>query len=261
MVVENRPGAGGTLASKFVAGSPPDGYTLLIGSSGSLAVSPALYKNLGYDPLKSFTPIAAVSQAPMALAVTATIPARTVQEFIAYAKANPGKLTFGAVIGTPPHLTGQLFKIITGTDIVFVPYKGAAQATTDVLAGQIEMTIEGISGLIPHVAQGKLRILGIMSALRSRELPDTPTLAESGVAGMPADSWTGIVAPAGTPASIVNKLNTAINEGLQSAELKAKIAKLGNQTKIVSPQEFAAFMAAEAQRWTEIVKITGERID
>ena len=200
VVLENRPGAGGTIASKAVANAEPDGYTLLYGSSATLGIAPALYKNVEYDPIKSFAPVALVSRVPFVLGVAAAVPANTLSEFIAYAKANPGKLNFGATIGTPPHLVGELFKVTTGADIYYIPYKGAAQAMTDLLAGQMHMTIEGATTLLAHIQSGKVRPLAVMSPQRIPALPDVPTMLEHGYSGFPPASWTGVLAPAGTPA-------------------------------------------------------------
>ena len=205
VIVENRPGAGSTIGSKAVASADPDGYTLLFGSSGSLGVAPALYANLGLDPLKSFAPVASVSLLPHVVVVPASVPAKTVQEFVAYAKANPGKLNFGAGLGTPPHLLGALFKSKAGIDITYVPYKGAAQSVTDMLGGQTHFTIDGMLILMPHIKAGKLRALavGAPAALAraargadhdGKRLPD-----------FTIDAWTGVVAPAGTPPQIIER--------------------------------------------------------
>jgi tripartite-type tricarboxylate transporter receptor subunit TctC len=261
VVLDNRPGAGGTLASKAVAGAEADGYTLLYGSSATLGIAPALYPNVDYDPVKSFAPIALVSRVPFVLGVAAPVPARTLAEFIAYAKANPGKLNFGATMGTPPHLVGELFKVTTGTDILYVPYKGAAQATTDLLAGQMHMTIEGVTTLLAHIASGKVRALAVISPQRIPALPDVPTMLESGYNGFPAASWTGVLAPAGTSAAIVNKLNAAINDGLQSLEISANFARFSAQAKIGSPKDFTDFIAVEAPKWAALVKASGAKVE
>ena len=261
VVLDNRPGAGGTLASKAVAGAEADGYTLLYGSSATLGIAPALYPNVDYDPVTSFAPIALVSRVPFVLGVAAPVPAHTLAEFIAYAKANPGKLNFGATIGTPPHLVGELFKVTTGTDILYVPYKGAAQAMTDLLAGQMHMTIEGATTLLPHIASGKVRALAVMSPQRIPALPDVPTMLESGYSGFPAASWTGVLAPAGTSAAIVSKLNAGINAGLQSPEISTNFARFSAQAKIGSPQDFADFIAVEAPKWAALVKASGAKVE
>src|SRR5579884_1244018 len=223
VVVENHVGAGGTLASKLVAGSPPDGYTLLAATAGSVSISPQLYKEAGINPLKAFTAVALVSSAPLVVAISPAVPAHSIKELIAYARANPGKLNYGAVIGTPPHMSGEMFKRITGTNIVFVPYKSAAQATADVLAGQMNMTFEGTTGIVPYIKSGQLRALAVTSSARIPQIPDVPTMDELGYPGMPPDSWQGIVAPAGTAATIVNKINAVVNEGLATPDLRNKI--------------------------------------
>jgi tripartite-type tricarboxylate transporter receptor subunit TctC len=261
VVIDNRPGAGGTIASKSVAGADPDGYTLLYGSSATLGIAPALYRNVDYDPVKSFAPIALVSRVPFVLGIAATLPPTTLAEFIAYAKANPGKLNFGATIGTPPHLVGELFKATTGTDIFYVPYKGAAQATTDLLAGQMHMTIEGATTLLPHIQSGKVRPLAVMSPQRLPALPDVPTMIESGYTQFPPASWTGVLAPAGTAAAVVGRLNAAINQGLQSPEIKDNFARFSAEAKIGSPQDFADFIAAEAPKWAALVKASAVKLE
>jgi tripartite-type tricarboxylate transporter receptor subunit TctC len=261
MVIDNRAGAGGTIAAKAVASADPDGYTLLYGSSATLGIAPALYKNADYDPVKSFAPIALVSQVPFVLGVAATVPASTLAELVAYAKANPGKLNFGATIGTPPHLVGELFKVRTGADIFYVPYKGAAQAMTDLLAGQMQMTIEGVTTLLPHIASGKVRALAVMSPQRIPALPDVPTMIECGYTGFPPASWTGVLAPAGTSDAIVDKLNAAINAGLQSPDMTASFARFSAQAKVGSARDFAAFIADEAPRWAALVKASGIKVE
>ena len=234
---------------------------MLYGSSATLGIAPALYKTVDYDPVRSFAPIALVSRVPFVLGIAPTVPANTLAEFIAYAKANPGKLNFGAGIGTPPHLVGELFKVTTGTDILYIPYKGAAQAMTDLLAGQMHMTIEGATTLLPHIQSGKVRALAVMSPQRMPALPDVPTMVESGYPGFPPASWTGVLAPAGTPPAVVAKLNAAINDCLQSAEIKANFARFSAEVKVGSPRDFAAFIAEEAPKWAALVKASAAKVD
>jgi tripartite-type tricarboxylate transporter receptor subunit TctC len=261
VVVENHVGAGGTLGARAVATSPADGYTLLAATAGSLAISPHLYKDAGIDPVKDFAAVALVSSAPLVIAINPSIPAHSVKELVDYAKANPGKLNYGAVIGTPPHMCGEMFKHITGANIVFVPYKSAAQATIDVLAGQMNMTFEGTTAIVPHIKSGEVRALAVTSPARIPEISDVPTMDELGYLGMPPDSWQAIVAPAGTPPDIIAKINKVVNEGLASPEVKDKIIGLGGEPQPRSVAEFAAFIAAQYQRWGEVIRITGVTLD
>ena len=257
VVVENHVGAGGTLAARMVATSAPDGYTLMTGTAGSLSISPQLYTKAGVNPLKDFAAVALVSSAPLVLAIHNSIPVHSVKELVAYAKANPGKLNYGAVIGTPPHLCGEMFKHITGADIVFVPYKSAAQAATDVLAGQMNMTFEGITAIVSLIKSGQLRALAVTAPQRIPELADIPTMDELGYRGMPPDSWQAIVAPAGTPAEVINKINAVVNQGLATPELQEKIKRLGGEPQPRTVKEFADFIADQYKRWGEVLRITG----
>jgi len=261
VVVENHVGAGGTLAARLVATSPPDGYTLLAGTAGSLSISPQMYKDAGIDPLKQFAAVALVSSAPLVLAVQKSVPAHSVKELIAYAKANPGKLNYGAVIGTPPHLSGEMFKHITGTNIVFVPYKTASQATTDVVSGHMNMTFEGTTAITPFIKSGQLRALAVTSAKRIPELPNVPTMDELGYPGMPPDSWQAIVAPAGTPAAVIDKINAVVNQGLATPELRQKIVRLGGEPEPKSVADFAAYIVDQYKRWGDVIRITGVKLD
>jgi tripartite-type tricarboxylate transporter receptor subunit TctC len=257
VVVENRPGAGSTLGSKAAASAEADGYTLLFGSSGSLGVAPALYPRLNFEPLKSFVPVASVSLLPQVLVIAPSVPANTVQEFVAYAKANPGKLNYGAGIGTPPHLLSTLLKTRAGIDVTYIPYKGSAASVTDLLAGQTHFTIDGLVGLYPLIKEGKVRALGIARAQRWPALPDVPTLVESGYPDFTMDAWTGVVAPAGTPADVVATLNRAVNAGLESPQMKDNLAKFSAIAKPGTPQEFATFMRSELTKWADLVKLSG----
>jgi tripartite-type tricarboxylate transporter receptor subunit TctC len=261
VVIENRPGAGSTIGSKAVAASPPDGYTLLFGSSGSLAVAPSLYVNAGIDPAKMFSPISSFALLPHIVVVSEEVPAKTVAEFIAYAKANPGKLNYGAGLGTPPHLLSTLFKIKAGIDVTYVPYQGAAQSVIDLVAGRNHYTIDGTVILMPQVRAGKLRAIATGRSERWPELPDVPTMVEQGFPDFTLDAWTGVVAPAGTPEPIIARLNAAINAGLNSPETKATLDRFSSIAKIGTPQEFGAFIAEQGQRWGALVKLTGAKIE
>jgi tripartite-type tricarboxylate transporter receptor subunit TctC len=261
VIVDNRPGAGATIALKAVAAADPDGYTLLIGSTGSLAINPALYKSVDYTQIKNLVPVATVASTPNLLAVASSVPATTVAELIALAKANPGKLSHGASLGTPPHLLGEFFRAKTGTDIVYVPYRGTAMAIPDLLAGRTQITAESIAALLPYIQQGTIRPIVVASGERLPELPNVPTLIESGLDGYPTETWTGLVAPPATPTTIVNILNAAVNRALSSPAAQASLAKLGFRAKLESPQDFAALIATDASKWADVVALTGAKVD
>jgi tripartite-type tricarboxylate transporter receptor subunit TctC len=261
VVVENRPGAGSTLGTKYVAAAPPDGYTLLFGSSGSLAVAPALYSSLAVDPRKVFAPIAMVALLPHVFVVNNDVPAHSIAEFVAYAKANPGKINFGAGLGTPPHLLSTLFKTKAQIDVVYIPYNGAAQSITDLLGGRTQFTIDGLVTLYPLIKAGKVRALAIARGERWPALPDVPTLVESGFPDFVLDAWTGVVAPAGTPAPIVERLNAAINAGLKTPAAQASLAKFSAIAHTGTPDDFKRFLADQTAKWGAIVKLAGARID
>src|SRR5215217_3456949 len=257
VVVDNRPGAGATIGTRSVANAEPDGHTLLFASTTSLSIGPALFKNLDYDPVKSFTPVAGISTGPMVVVVHPSVPANTVQELVAYAKVNPGKLNYGAGVASPPHIAWGLFTAVTGTDILFVPYRGMAPAMNDLISGQIQMMIDGTGPLLPHIQAGTFRALAVTGKTRSPDFPHLPTMIESGYPDYVLTFWTGIVAPAGTSADIVAKLNAAIGESLKSPSIQAHLAKFNVEANLATPQEFAAFIAAEAEKWGGIVKATG----
>jgi tripartite-type tricarboxylate transporter receptor subunit TctC len=254
IVLDNRPGAGTTLGAKAAAGAEPDGYTLLYISNGHVF---GLYSDPGYDTVKSFAPVATVAGWSQLLVVSSSIPVKTVSELVSYAKANPGKVTFGFGLGTPPQIMGEYLKALTGADIVSVPYRGGVQAITDMLGGRIHMYFGPVLNLLPHIRDGKVRPLATTSATRYPDLPDVPTVAESGFPQLELNAWTGILAPAGTPAAVISTLNAAVNDGLRSAELQKGFAGMSFDTKVMSPAEFAAFFAAEAQRWPPIIKAAG----
>jgi tripartite-type tricarboxylate transporter receptor subunit TctC len=261
VVIDNRAGGGATIGTRAAANAEPDGYTLLFASTTSLSIGPALFKNLDYDPIKSFAPVASVSLGAMVVAINADVPAKTLPELVAYAKANPGKLHNGAGVASPPHIAWGLFTLTTGTAIVFVPYRGMAQAMTDLVAGQIQMMIDGIGSLLPHIRDGKVRALAVTGKTRSSDLPDIPTMIESGYPDYALSFWTGILAPAGTPPEIIGKLNAVIVAGLRSAETKQNLAKFNVEPNMTAPEEFSAFLAAEARKWADIVKATNIKVE
>jgi tripartite-type tricarboxylate transporter receptor subunit TctC len=240
---------------------PPDGYTLLLGGTNVNAITGAIYGDLGFDPIKSFAPIAVVCVDSLALAISPKVPASTFQEFVQYAKAHPGKLKYGASPGIYTHFAGEFFKIKTGTDILFVPYKGGAPAVTDVLGGHIEMVVNNKSNLLPLFKDGKLKPLAVTSQARWPELPQTPTMNEVGIFGFPAEVLFGLLAPAGTPVAIIQHLNRAVNEGLQSAEVRASLEAVGVEARIGTAQEFAAALAEQAREWKAVIDETGIKVE
>ncbi len=262
VIIENRAGAAGALGAKAVASADPDGYTLLCGNISTLTVLPAVTNNRDYDPSKAFAPIAKVSQNHEVLVVHPAFAARSVAELVAYAKANPGKLNYGSAgHGNATHLAAELFKLRTGIDIVHIPYKGAADAVTAVLGGQVQMFFGDIGGVLPLLREGTLRALAVSSEARNALVPDLPTMIESGVPDYVVLTYIGVVAPAGTPAGIVGRLNTAINESLTSPEVAAAFAKLGAELRPGAPADFAAFLAAETQKWSNVVKSANIKVD
>jgi tripartite-type tricarboxylate transporter receptor subunit TctC len=256
LVIDNRPGAGTTIGTKAAAEAAPDGYTLLMGAT-SFVIAASLYPNIDYDPVKSFAPVAMLAIAPQTLVIAPSIPAKTVAEFIAYAKARPGELNFGFGLGTLPQILGESFKVVTGTDIVSIPYKGGAQAITDMLGGRIQMNFGTQATLLPLIRDGRIRALAVTTETRAKDLPEVPTMIESGLPQLTLGFSAGILAPAGTPSAIVNKLNAEINEAMKSTELAASMAKLGFEPMFWSPKQYGAFLADEAKRWPPIVKASG----
>jgi tripartite-type tricarboxylate transporter receptor subunit TctC len=259
-IIDNRPGANTTIGTKAAAAAEPDGYTLLFASSTSLALAPAL-KGGDYDPVKSFTPVAMVSSAPFILAVGPSVPSNTIAEFIAYARARPGKLNFAAPTGGPPHVAGEMFKAATGIDIVPVSYRAMNQAFADLISGQMDIIFDAPALLLPFIRDGRARALVVMNARRSADLIDVPTMAESGLPHLSLTVWNGVVAPAGTPEPIVARLNIAINDGLLSPDIRTALARLGSEPLAGSPRDFAAFIVAEAKKWADTVRSAGLRME
>ena len=257
-MVENLVGAGGRIGAKAVATAAPDGYTLLLGGTNVNAIIGALYKDLGFDPIASFAPVAAVCTDTMALAISPNLPPQTYDQFVHYAKDHPGKLTYGAAAGIYTQFASDFFKVKTGTDMLFVPYKGGAPAITDLLGGHIDMVFNNKSTLLVHFKSGKLRPLAVTQPRRAgAELPDIPTMQELGVSGFPTEVWFGVLAPAGTPPEIVGTLNAAVNEGLKSAEVRASLAELGLEAKVGSPQDLAAALVEQARDWKTVIDTIG----
>lgn len=257
VIVENRPGGGTTTGVNAVMTAQPDGHTLLFSNSPTHLIAPVASTTPGYDPLKDFVPIATVGAASNVIVIGNDVPAKTVQEFVAYAKANPGKLNFGFGQGTMPQLVGEMFKSAAGIDITNVPYKGGAQAVPDLLGGRIQMNIGNASTLLPLHRAGQLRIIGYTGTTRGPDMPDIPTMAESGYASMVSTTYYGIFGRADLPAEIVGRINAEVSEILKATEVRQSIAKIGFEPKGFSPAELNALLADEARKWTAIVKATG----
>jgi tripartite-type tricarboxylate transporter receptor subunit TctC len=261
VIVENQAGAGGRIGAKAVATAAPDGYTLLLGGTNVNAISGAIYKNLGFEPVRSFAPIAMVYTDSLALALSPRVPADTCEALVKYAKANPGKLKYGAPPGIYTQFAGEFFKTRTGTDIQFVPYKGGAPAVTDVLGGHIDMVFNNKSTVLPHFKGRKLKALAVTSQSRWPELPETPTLQEVGISGFPTEVIFGVLAPAGTPVAIISRLNSATNDGLRSAEFRASLDALGVEARMGTPEEFAAVLDEQARQWKAVIDEIGITVE
>jgi len=262
VVIENRPGAGGALGARVVATSPPDGYTLLAGNTSTLAVIPAVSASAGYDPVKDFVPIVRITEGFQILVVHPDSPWQTLKDFVAYAKANPGKINYGHTgPGGLPHLAGEIFQLRSGTKLTAVSYRSGGESSTAVLSRAIDATFENIAILRGLVADGKLRALGAENKSRTPLLPNMPTMAEAGVADCEANTFFGIVAPKGTPAAIIKKISDAMNESLASAEMQKTITALGSEAKPNSPAEFAAYIAAQHRKWVDVGKAAGVKVN
>jgi len=261
VVVENKPGAGGTLGSVEVARAKPDGRTLLMGHVGTLAVNPALYPNLPYDPQKSFTPVALVARVPNLLVVPTSSPYQTLGELIAHARAHPGALTYASGgNGSAAHITFEYLKLQAQIDLLHIPYKGGLAATTDLIGGRTDTTFTGVLLLFPHIQNGYLRPLAVSSRARIASFPDVPTVAESGYPDFEADQWYGFVAPAGTPEPVVQRLNQAINKALRAPEVIERLSGEGAIPIPSTPQAFADLIAREIPRWADVVRASNATV-
>lgn len=262
VVVENRAGASGIIGTEQVARAAPDGYTLLHATMTTHGIGPNLYSKLPYDPVKSFDPIALMVRIPLVMFAHVSVPGTNLKEVIATLKANPRKYSYASAgNGSPPHLTAELFKLRTGVDLVHVPYKGTGAAVPEVVAGQVQFMIDGPPPFLPHVKAGKLRALAAANAKRLGQLPDVPTFAELGVSGMEAGLWYGMLAPSGTPAQVIQRLNAAINTALQQQDLRERFAASSIEVIGGTPKEFGDYMAAEIKRWGEVARAANIKIE
>jgi tripartite-type tricarboxylate transporter receptor subunit TctC len=262
VVVDNRPGAAGNIGSDIVAKSAPDGYTLLMGTVGTHAINPSLYSKMPYDHVKDFVPVVLVAGVPNVLVVNPALPVNSVADLIKLAKDKPGQINFASSgSGTSIHLSGELFKTMAGVDMTHVPYKGSSPALTDLIGGQVQIMFDNLPSALPQIKGGKLRAVAVTSLKRAPALPDVPTINESGVPGFEASSWFGMLAPAGTPAPIVARINAEVNKWLQSADAREKLLSQGAEAAGGPPERFAAHIRAESEKWAKVVKASGAKVD
>jgi tripartite-type tricarboxylate transporter receptor subunit TctC len=260
VIVENLPGAGGRVATKDVTRAAPDGYALLLGSSNEYAITPALYK-LDYDPVKELAPVTAVATDSIAIVVNPSLPVHSLKDLVAYSKDHPGKLTSGATVGIISHLALMYFRAHMGADMLFVPYKGAAPALADTIGNQIQVTASAKSVLLPLIKAGKLRALAVSAAVRWPELPDVQTFRQAGLPGFPGEVLFGLMAPAGTPADVILKLDAAEQARLRAPDVEAGVSRLGMQTHPLGPQDFINELAAQVELWKAVITESGVHLD
>ena len=261
VVVENKPGAGTMIASDYVAKAPADGYTLLVAAS-SLGIAPSLYKKVNYDPIKDFAPVSLVASVVHVLVVHPSIPAKNVGELVTWLKANPTKANYGSVgAGTSTHLESELFNSVAGVKMAHIPYKGSAPALTDLVGGQLQVMFDAYASSGPFIKDGRVRLLAVTTAQRSKSLPDTPTVSESGLPGYEAMPWLGLVAPAGTPAPVVNRLYTELNDILKEPEVQERFRSLGLDIIGSKPEDFSAFLKKDIVKWAQVIKDSGAKVD
>ncbi|HUJ00201.1 MAG TPA: tripartite tricarboxylate transporter substrate binding protein [Usitatibacter sp.] len=262
VIVENKPGAGGNIGADFVAKSAPDGYTILMGAVATHAINPTLYSHIPYDPVKDFAPVTEVAWTPNVLVVNPSLPVTSVKEFIAYAKAHPNQLNFGSgSTGSAGHLAGELFKSMAGVQMVHVPYKGAAPAMQDLIGGQIQLMFDNLASSLGQIRAGRVRALAVTTLKRSSLAPDLPTIAESGLPGFDISTWFGVFAPGGTPQPIVRKLHDEFVQALRAPDVQAKFRTLGAEPVGNTPEEFAAYIRSESQKYAKVVKASGAKVD
>lgn len=262
VVVDNRPGSGGVLGTKIAAASSADGYTLVIGNISTIAVSPAMYRKLPYDSVRDFAPVTLVSSSPFVMVVTTSLAPRTLKEFVALAKSRPGKLNYASTgVGAPGHLAAELLATSTGIQMEHVPYKDISQAFVDIYAGQVQLFFLGIAPALAQIKMGKVRALAVTSSKRSPQIPDLPTVAESGVPGFDVTGWYGLFMPAGTPPGVIAQMNAAMKKISASPDLRRRFSNLGAELITNSPEQFSAFVKTEIIKWAKVVKDSGIRIE
>ena len=262
VVVDNKPGAGGNIGADAVAKAPADGYTILMGAVATHAINPTLYSSIPYDAARDFMPVTQVASTPNVLVVNPAVPASNVREFIAYAKANPGKLNFGSgSTGSAGHLAGELFKTMAGVDMAHVPYKGAAPAMTDLIGGQIQLMFDNLASSLAQVRAGKIKAIAVTTAQRSVLAPELPTIAESGLPGFDISTWFGIFVPAGTPRDVVDRLHAEFTRALAMPDVRERMLVLGAEPVASKPEEFAAYIRAESDKYARVIKASGAKAD
>lgn len=262
IVIDNRPGAAGIIGTEMAAKAPANGYTMLMGSIGALSINPSIYRKLPYDPVKSFSPVTLATVTPNLLVVHPLLPVNSVKELIALARSKPGQLNFASGgTGTGNHLTMELFNAMAGIRVVHVPYKGAPLAITDLIAGQVQIMTPPMPATVPHIKAGRLKALAVTSAKRNKAVPELPTVAEAGVPGYDADSWYGVLVPAGTPKTIIDKLHAEIITILTTPEVATYLANQGAEVSTTTPAQFGSFIKTEVAKWAKVVRISGIRLE